>query len=60
VPGNSTVSHKTTLFATVSHFSGSVVGGQANSLSINAEIANETNDLANLPKGTSNKNVEQN
>jgi hypothetical protein len=53
-------SHKTALFATVSHFRGSVVLGQANSPSEKREIANETNDLANFPEATSSKNVEQN
>jgi hypothetical protein len=53
-------SHKTALFATVSHFRGSVVTGQANSLCENGEIANETKDLANFPEATSSKNVEQN
>jgi hypothetical protein len=52
--------HKTALFATVSHFRGSVVTGQANSRSENSEIANETNDLANFPDATSSKNIEQN
>jgi hypothetical protein len=53
VPGNSSVSHKTALFTTVSHFRGSVVGGQANSRPKKMKIANETNDLANLPLGKS-------
>jgi hypothetical protein len=53
-------SHKTALFATVSHFRGSVVTGQANSLSENSEIANETNDLAHFSEAASSKNVEQN
>jgi hypothetical protein len=53
-------SHKTALFATVSHFRGSVVLGQANSPFEKLEIANETNDLANFPEATSSKNVEQN
>jgi hypothetical protein len=60
VPGDPPIPHKTTLFATVSHFRGSVVCGQANSRLENAKIANETNDLANLLDGTSSKNVEQN
>jgi hypothetical protein len=59
-PGDSPISHKTTLFATVSHFRGSVVRGQANSRLENGEIANETNDLAKLLDATSSKNVEQN
>jgi hypothetical protein len=58
--GELTFSHKTALFATVSHFRGSVVTGQANSHFENSEIANETNDLANFPEATSSKNVEQN
>jgi hypothetical protein len=58
--GDLNSSHKTALFATVSHFRGSVVTGQANSHLENAEIANETNDLANLPEAGSSKNVEQN
>jgi hypothetical protein len=58
--GELTFSHKTALFATVSHFRGSVVTGQANSHSENSEIANETNDLANFPEAASSKNVEQN
>ena len=58
--GNPPVSHKTALFTTVSHFRGSVVRGQANSRLENGEIANETNDLANLLNRTSYKNVEQN
>jgi hypothetical protein len=58
--GELTFSHKTALFATVSHFRGSVVTGQANSLCENGEIANETKDLANFPEATSRKNVEQN
>jgi hypothetical protein len=53
-------SHKTALFATVSHFRGSVVLGQANSPFENREIANETNDLANFAEVASSKNVEQN
>jgi hypothetical protein len=52
--------HKTALFATISHFRGTVVCGQANSRLENAKIANETNDLANLLDATSSKNVEQN
>jgi hypothetical protein len=60
VPGDSNFPHKTALFATVSHFRGSVVVGQANSHLENSEITNETNDLANLPETTSSKNVEQN
>jgi hypothetical protein len=59
-PGDLSFSHKTALFATVSHFRGSVVRGQANSHSENSEIANETNDLANFPEAASSKNVEQN
>jgi hypothetical protein len=58
--GDLNFSHKTALFATVSHFRGSVVLGQANSPSENREIANETNDLANFPEAGSSKNVEQN
>jgi hypothetical protein len=58
--GDLSFSHKTALFATVSHFRGSVVLGQANSPFENREIANETNDLANLPEAASSKNVEQN
>jgi hypothetical protein len=58
--GELTFSHKTALFATVSHFRGSVVTGQANSHSENSEIANETKDLANFPEAGSSKNVEQN
>jgi len=58
--GDSPISHKTALFATVSHFRGSVVCGQANSRLENGEIANETNDLANLLDASSSKNVEQN
>jgi hypothetical protein len=34
--------------------------GQANSHQENAEIANETNDLANFHEAPTNKNVEQN
>jgi hypothetical protein len=58
--GDLSFSHKTALFATVSHFRGSVVGGQANSPFKKREIANETNDLANFPEVASSKNVEQN
>jgi hypothetical protein len=60
VQGHPDFPHKTALFATVSHFRGSVVVGQANSHSENSEITNKTNDLANLPETTSSKNVEQN
>jgi hypothetical protein len=58
--GKRSISHKTALFATVSHFKGSVVRGQANSHAENTEIANETNDLAHLLQTGSCKNVEQN
>jgi hypothetical protein len=57
---DASISHKTALFATISHFSGSVVGGQANSRLEKSEIANETNDLAHLLDAGSSKNVEQN
>jgi hypothetical protein len=58
--GDLSFSHKTALFATVSHFRGSVVCGQANSPFKKHEIANETNDLANFAEAVSSKNVEQN
>jgi hypothetical protein len=38
-------SHKSTLFHTVSHFSGSNVDGQAKSQPCISNFANETNDL---------------
>jgi hypothetical protein len=58
--GDLSFSHKTALFATVSHFRGSVDCGQANSPFKKHEIANETNDLANFAEAGSSKNVEQN
>jgi hypothetical protein len=54
------ISHKTALFCTFAHFSGSVVYGQANSRSEKRQIANETNDLAHLSQTPRNKNIEQN
>jgi hypothetical protein len=53
-------SHKTALFHTVSHFRGSVVTGQANSVEKLSNFANETKDLARFPQATSSQNVPKN